>query len=165
MHVLVLTNWQSMNPYNFVTSLFNQYINQQMHVIKCNSWPVWNSHMFRLGVPSSGSFLEHMKTNPTLWSRYCFALVGVIKILSLTYSMEQSPTWEANRLPASQEIPRILWNPKVHYRIQNARHLPLSWANSIQFIPSHPSSWRFILILSVHLLLDLLSKKYEVYNT
>ena len=33
-----------------------------------------------------------------------------------TYSMAQSPSWEANWFAASQEIPRILWNPKVHYR-------------------------------------------------
>ena len=31
-------------------------------------------------------------------------------------TMEQSPCWEANRFSASQEIPRILRNPKLHYR-------------------------------------------------
>jgi hypothetical protein len=38
----------------------------------------------------------------------------------LTNYMEQSPSWEANRSSATQEIPRILWNPKVHYRIQKS---------------------------------------------
>jgi hypothetical protein len=33
----------------------------------------------------------------------------------LTYSMEQSSSWEANCSAASQEIPCILWNPKVHH--------------------------------------------------
>jgi len=55
----------------------------------------------------------------------------------LTYSMQQSPSWEANWFSASQEIPRILWKPKVHYRIQIVHQLSLSWASSIQSIPSH----------------------------
>ena len=37
--------------------------------------------------------------------------------MSLTHSMQHSPTSEANRFSVSQKIPRILWNPKVHYRI------------------------------------------------
>jgi len=61
--------------------------------------------------------------------------------------MEQSPTWEANRITASQEIPRILWNSKVDYD----RQLYLFWASSIQSMPPHLTSWRPIFILSSHL--------------
>jgi len=64
--------------------------------------------------------------------------------------MEQSPSCEAKRFRASQDIPHILWNPKVHYRIHKC---PPSVP--IQFMPSHPTSWRSILILSSHLRLGL----------
>ena len=44
--------------------------------------------------------------------------LDVIKpLFTLTHSMEQGPSWEANRFSASQEIPRILWNPNLDYRI------------------------------------------------
>jgi hypothetical protein len=66
----------------------------------------------------------------------------------LTYSMEQIPSWEANRFSASQEIPCILWNPKGYYRIHNSPPPVLSWACSIQSMPPHSVSRRSILVLS-----------------
>jgi hypothetical protein len=35
----------------------------------------------------------------------------------ISNAMEQSPSWEVIRSSASQEIPRILWNTKVHLHI------------------------------------------------
>jgi len=37
--------------------------------------------------------------------------------------MEQSPSWEANSHSTSQEIPRLVWNPKLNYSVH--RILPL----------------------------------------
>ena len=58
------------------------------------------------------------------WISVCFQCgqrklyVGTVAFIHLlTYSMEQRPSSEAIRFSASQEIPRILYNPKFHYRI------------------------------------------------
>ena len=45
------------------------------------------------------------------------ATANLIAYLLLAYSTEQSSSWEATRFSVTQEIPRILLNPKVHYRI------------------------------------------------
>ena len=85
---------------------------------------------------------------------YSFA---TLSHLHLTYSMVQSPSWEANWFAASQEIPCISRNPKVHHRTHKGLPPVSIWANPIQSIYPHPTSWRSILLLSTHLRLGLLS--------
>ena len=69
-----------------------------------------------------------------------------------TYSMVQSSSWAANRFAASQEIPRISRNPKVHYRTHNCPspvcilgqpnpvHIPTSHLLEIHPNIIHPST-------------------------
>ena len=52
---------------------------------------------------------------------------------------------------ASQEIPRIFGTRRFITVLTSARHLSLSWANSIQSPQPSPTSWRSFLILSSYL--------------
>ena len=83
-------------------------------------------------------------------------IITQVKLLYyiLTYSMVQSPSWEANWFPASQEIPRISRNPNVHYRTHkrpphvsilgqpNPVHIPTSHLLEIHPNIIHPSTPR-----------------------
>ena len=59
--------------------------------------------------------------------------------------MEQSPSWEANRFSASQEIPNISWKPKVHYCIYKC-HPPAPILSQLDSV--HITTSRF---LKIHL--------------
>ena len=54
--------------------------------------------------------MQESQTSGRLFLPFCV-------IYLLTYSMEQRPTGEVDRFSVSQELPRILCNPKFHYHI------------------------------------------------
>jgi hypothetical protein len=56
----------------------------------------------------------------------------------LTHSVEQSPPWDAEWSSGCQEIPRILWNPKVHYHTRKRQ--PLAPVLKILFNITVPST-------------------------
>jgi hypothetical protein len=71
---------------------------------------------------------------------------------NVTNCMEQSSSWQADSHSTSQEIPRLLLNPKVHYHVHKGQPLDpiLSQMNLV-----HTISSRFIVILFSYLCLGL----------
>jgi len=76
----------------------------------------------------------------------------------LTYSLTPCSTVLLEKLTGFQLVKKL---PAFHgtrmfiTTFTSAQHLSQTWANSIQSIPPHPTSWRSILILSLHLRLGL----------
>ena len=93
--------------------------------VEVQSWQVWmlclrSIHFKMCGgrFQNSGQMVQQLSGSACVLQVTGGVLLQILRITYLlTYTMEQSPSWESNRFSASQEIPRILWNPKVHCRI------------------------------------------------
>jgi hypothetical protein len=68
--------------------------------------------------------------------------------------MELSPSWGAASCAATQEFHKILWNPKVYYRVHKSPP-PVPILSLISPAHTTPAYLRSILILTLHLRLGL----------
>jgi hypothetical protein len=80
-----------------------------------------------------------------IWNKYIIFCIKGMYTDILTYSIEQSPSSEATWFSASQEIPCILWNLKVHYHIHKCPP-PVPILNQLD--PDHTPTIHF---LKIHL--------------
>jgi hypothetical protein len=120
----------------------------------------WASNIFQWQEP------QQLLPTCSLAARGEITIGGICNCLNLcvtfrvhnyvTYSMEQSHSWEADQ--SSQlvkKFPAFYGTRRFFTVLTSARHPSLSWANYIQSPRLPPTSWRSILILSSHLRLGL----------
>jgi hypothetical protein len=141
-------------------------IEHQEYFLWGKRWPVRMADITSFMCRFSWNFGASNSWNPQGLSR---TVMGLLDLLYLSlriatntpylviHSMQQSPSWEANRFAVCQEIPHNLWNPKVHYRIHKC---PPTIRTLNQLNPVHTPTSHFLKI-HLHVPLSLL-RSYKV---
>ena len=95
-------------PVEWITINWTQYTRTTQHASKADI-------IFYILKSATVCFCQANRLPHSLEYKSLFVTVHINTYL-LTYSTVQSPSWDVNWFAASQEIPRISRNPKVHYR-------------------------------------------------
>ena len=122
-----------------------------VHCLSCSS--ITDAVFYYFNIMLNNTFLRRFCC---LHDTFMIAILGRKRQVTYlrTHSMVQSPSREANWFAASQEIPRISQNPKVHYRTHkrpppvpilgqsNPVHIPTSHLLEVHPNIIHPSMAR-----------------------
>ena len=85
------------------------------------------------------------------------------RLICYLLTPRSSPSQEANRCSASQELLQILWNPKVYYRFYKCAPPVITLIQINPVHASNPNSWSSILIVTSHLYLGLPSGLFTLW--
>jgi hypothetical protein len=108
----------------------------------CWTWPCSLITFIMLSLSLSG--LEATKYHDRCLPQYSRLIID-----NLTHSlMELSPSWEGANCAATQKLPSVLWNPKVHCRVHKSPPLfpILSQIYSIHTLSSYLSKIHFNIV-------------------
>ena len=94
-------------------------------------------------LPSNEFFFNFVFFNIYLYKHYHYQLCKIVGKLMFVFTYLLTPQSRVlleklTGSAANQEIPRILWNPKVHYRTHN-RPLPVPILSQLHPVPTTPS--------------------------
>jgi hypothetical protein len=147
-------NWNSV--ITFYLLLCNDVCRAEWHGGAPRLIPVWRGFLLRnsAGKPTDVTkcclvFFSFLCECGNSKFNYIMRVFFIITTNQLTNCMEQNNSSAATRSSVSQEILRILWNPKVHCRVYNSPPpVPiLRETNQVHAYPPHPFKTHFNIVL------------------